>query len=218
MTHLTDISVKYIKGWVNRYIMTRKRGYLKERIIRTILNHPSGDLSKYRLAKEAEASYPWTHEYLTTLEREGYVEGTAVSDYRGLLDHWRDIRKKPRKRDYMVQDPLSLLRASDLSYVLTSYQAENLVQGYLFPSRIDLYIKEEDSQDWHGLMRENGLVGRGNVRTLIDDGHVFYGNRVIDDLWMVSTPQLIIDLLSEGGPSVEAAELLIEKAVLQLVQ
>jgi len=196
----------------------RRRGYLKERIIRTILNHPSGDLSKYRLAKEAKASYPWTHEYLTTLERDGYVEGTTVTDYRGLLSYWKDVRIKPMKRDYMVQDPLPILKKSGIPYALTSYQAENLVQGYLFPSRIDLYIREEDSQDWHGLMRENGLVGRGNVRTLIDDGHVFYGAHVVNDLTVVSVPQLIVDLLAEGGPSVEAAELLIEKMVMKHVQ
>lgn len=196
----------------------RRRGYLKERIIRTILNHPSGDLSKYRLAKEAEASFPWTHEYLATLERGNYVEGTRVADYRGLLSHWLDLRIKPVKRDYMVQDPLTLLRGSGIPYALTSYQAENLVQGYLFPSRIDLYIREDDSQEWHGLLRENGLVGRGNVRTLVDDGHVFYRAQVVNDLTVVSVPQLIVDLLAEGGPSVEAAEFLIEKVVMKHVQ
>jgi len=196
----------------------RKRGYLKERIIRTILNHPSGDLSKYRLAKEADASFPWTHEYLTTLEREGYVDGTTVFDYRGLLDYWLGMRIKPEKRDYMVQDPLSLLRDSDMSYALTSYQAENILQGYLFPSRVDIYVSVDDAEKWHMLMRENGLVGRGNVRVLVDDPHVFYGSHVVRDFNLVSTPQLILDLFADGGPSVEAAEMLIEKVVLKHVQ
>lgn len=118
----------------------------------------------------------------------------------------------------MVQDPLTLLRGSGIPYALTSYQAENLVQGYLFPSRIDLYIREDDSQEWHGLLRENGLVGRGNVRTLVDDGHVFYRAQVVNDLTVVSVPQLIVDLLAEGGPSVEAAEFLLEKVVMKHVQ
>jgi len=67
------------------------------------------------------------------------------------------------------------------------------------------------------LMSKNGLVGRGNVRILVDDSHVFYGSLVVRDFSVVSTPQLILDLLVEGGPSVEAAEMLLEKVVLKHV-
>ena len=168
-------------------------------------------MSKYRVAKNAEASFPWTHEFLKNLEREGYVEGTRVLDYRGLLLYWGASRIKPKRRDYMVQEPLSLLKRSSINYALTSYQAENLVQGYLFPSRIDLYVLNQDAPSWHKLMCENGLVGHGNVRILVDDKHVFYNVNVIKDLCVVSTPQLILDLFSEGGPSIEAAELLLDK-------
>lgn len=195
----------------------RTRGYLKEHIIRTILNHPSGELTKYRLAKEALASYPWTHEYLKYLELEGFVSETRVEDYEGLVSHWLGLRIKPVKRDYMVQDPLRLLRDSSIPYALTSYQAENIVQGYLFPSRVDLYVMEDDAETWHSIMRENGLVGRGNVRVLVDDPHVFYGVKQVKELNVVSTPQLIVDLMAEGGPSIEAAELLMEKVSLKNV-
>lgn len=194
------------------------RGYVKERIIRTLLNNPSGTLTKYRAAKEAGASYSWTHEFLASLERGGFVEGTTVTDYRGLIVYWRSIRSRPRKRDYMVQEPMPLLIDTNMEFAVTSYQGETLVQGYLFPSRVDVYVRGEDQWRWHKLLSDNGLVGRGNVRTLVDDEHVFYNSHAVKNINVVSTPQLILDLLIEGGPSVEAAEMLLDKVAPEHVQ
>ena len=188
-----------------------KRGYVKERIIRTLLNNPTGTLTKYRAAKEAGASYSWAHEVLASLERGGFVEGTKVTDYRGLMLHWLSLRRRPRKRDYMVQDPIRLLIDADMEYAVTSYQGETLVQGYLFPSRVDVYVRGEDQRRWLNLLSDNGLVGKGNVRTLVDDEHVFYNSHTVKNINVVSTPQLILDLLIEGGPSAEAAEMLLGK-------
>ena len=38
-----------------------------------------------------------------------------------------------------------------------------------------------------------------------------YGKRKINNLFIVSIPQLIIDLLTEGGPCEEAGEMLLKK-------
>jgi len=112
----------------------------------------------------------------------------------------------------MFREPLELLRKTELKYALTTYQAENLVQHYLFPSRTDLYIMEEEFSRWHDLIvATGGLVGRGNLRLLIADRHVLYNASKIQELTVVSLPQLIVDLLAEGGPCVEAARLLLEK-------
>ena len=94
---------------------------------------------------------------------------------------------------------------------LTTYQAENLVQQYLFPSRLDVYIKEENLEKWHKIMTKEGLYGKGNVRLIISDEHIIYGKRKINNLFIVSIPQLIIDLLTEGGPCEEAGEMLLKK-------
>jgi len=51
---------------------------------------------------------------------------------------------KNKFRSYMVKEPLELLKKTKLDYALTTYQAETIVQRYLFPSRIDIYIREED--------------------------------------------------------------------------
>ncbi|MBN2368683.1 hypothetical protein JXC34_06690, partial [Candidatus Woesearchaeota archaeon] len=132
-------------------------------------------------------------------------------DKKKLLKFWQSISKSRHKsRSYMIKEPLKLLRNSKLDYALTTYQAENLVQHYLFPSRIDIYIKEDDLEKWHLIMTENGLYGKGNVRIIIADPHVMYAKRNINKLSVVSLPQLIIDLYNEGGPCAEAADMLMK--------
>jgi hypothetical protein len=189
----------------------KHRGRVRERIIRILLNEPGGTLTKYRVAKEAECSFSWVHEFLGKLETMRLVNGTRIRDYEGLIGYWRKVKTKPDKKEYMHKDPLSLLKRTMLQYALTTYQAENLVQHYLFPSRTDLYIMEKDAERWHELMARDGLVGKGNVRLLLADCHVFYGLFEQHELKIVSLPQLIVDLFDEGGVCVEAAEKLVEK-------
>jgi hypothetical protein len=189
----------------------KQRGRLQEHIIRVLLVEPDGTLSKYKLAKKAESSFPWTHELLNKLEALKLVKGTKVTDYAGLLNYWLQIKTKPEKKDYMHKDPTKLIQKTELPYALTTYQAENLVQHYLFPSRTDLYVKAEDAAKWHNKLTVEGLVGKGNLRLLIADAHVFYGAFKRQGLTVVSIPQLIVDLLEEGGTCTEAAEKLIQK-------
>lgn len=187
------------------------RGIIKERVIRVLLTESNGSLTKYQLAKKAECSFPWTHELLGKLEALELVRGTKVADYTGLLKYWLQVKIKPEKKEYMHRDPISLIKKAEMPYALTTYQAENLVQQYLFPSRTDLYIKSEHAEKWHELLTAEGLVGKGNVRLLIADAHVFYGSFQRQSLTIVCIPQLIVDLLEEGGVCTEAAEKLLEK-------
>ena len=118
----------------------------------------------------------------------------------------------------MHRDPINLLKKTKLQYALTTYQAENLVQHYLFASRIDLYINAEEAEQWHELITKEGLVGKGNLRLLITDDHVFYRSFKQRGLSIVSLPQLIVDLFEEGGVCVTAAEKLLEKVVKDIVR
>lgn len=197
--------------------MAKRRGLIRERVLRILLNNPSGGLSKYRIAKECEGAYPWVHELLGRFESEGLLEGTRVRDFQGLIARWQKWRVEPGKREYMLRKPLEVLSKADLRYALTTYQAENLVQNYLFPSRIDFYIEPTDLPSWHGLLTKGGLVGKGNTRVLVGDSQVFYGASEVGDLNIVSIPQLIVDLLTEGGVCVEAAEMLMEKEAKKIV-
>jgi len=187
------------------------RGVLRERVIRVLLTELKGSLTKYQLAKKAECSFPWTHELLGKLETLDFVKGTKVTNYTGLLKYWLQVKTKPEKREYMHKTPINLIKKTKLPQALTTYQAENLVQQYLFPSRTDLYIKTEDAEEWHKLITKEGLVGKGNLRVLIADSHVFYGSFKRQGLTVVCIPQLIVDLLEEGGVCTEAAEKLLEK-------
>lgn len=198
----------FIYGLLFLHIMKGKK---RERIIRVLLNHPDGSLTIYRLAKEAGCSHPWVLEFLKTLEQKKLIKKTKVLDAEGLFTYWLEISKYPTYREYNIQNPLNLLKKTILNYALTTYYAESLTQHYLFPSRVDVYIQEEDIQPWHKLITENGLVGKGNFRILLDDKHVFYANTVKKKIRIVSLPQLIVDLLREQGVAVEAAHKLIQK-------
>ncbi len=189
------------------------RGKVRDRILRVLANNPSGDMSKYKIARKADATYPWVREFFLKLEEMEIVKGTRVLDYSALLHYWQSVYVKHKTREYMVKEPMKILKDSKLPYALTTYQAENLIQSYLFPSRIDVYIKEDDWKQWHDTISKKGLVGKGNLRLLFAEEHVFYKSFEKDGLKIVSTPQLIVDLMIEGGVCIEAAELLIQKVM-----
>ena len=70
----------------------RERGVKKERILRVLLNHADGDLTKYRIAKVVDASEPWVLEYTKRLEEGGLIADTTVLDPWALYEEWQDIR------------------------------------------------------------------------------------------------------------------------------
>ena len=185
------------------------RGLKRERIIRVLLAEFKS-LSKNELSKRANCTRQWIILFLRELEKNKLVKETKVVNPAGLIKFWLTIHKKPKKyREYMIKEPLKLLKKIKLDYALTTYQAENIVQHHLFPSRIDIYIKEEDFQTWHSLLMKEGLYGKGNVRTIVTEEHIFYGKRKLNGLSVVSLPQIIIDLFAEGGPAAEAAQMLL---------
>ena len=187
------------------------RGNKRERIIRVMLSE-SSQLSKNEISKRAGCTRQWVIQFLRELTKKRYLDNTYIKDRKGLLRYWSTIYNKPKKfREYMVKSPLILLKKAGLEYAMTTYQAENIIQHHLFPSRIDLYVKEDDMQKWHSIMTKNGLYGKGNVRIIVEDEHVMYNKRKLDGLFVVSLPQLIIDLIAEGGPCEEAAEMLMKK-------
>lgn len=96
----------------------KRRGKLRERIIRILLNEPDGTLTEYRVAKEAECSFSWVHELLGKLETMGLVDGTRVRDYEGLVGYWRKVKTKPDKKEYMHRNPLSLLKRTSCNMPL----------------------------------------------------------------------------------------------------
>jgi len=187
------------------------RGVKKERILRVLLKKADGSLSIYRIAKEANCTHVWVLDFLKTLEQKKLVEKTKVKDIQGLFYFWKEINNYPPYREYNIQNPIDVLKKTKLKYALTTYYAENYTQKYLFPSRADIYIKQQDFEKWHTLLTKKGLVGKGNVRLLVEDEHIFYSNIKKKGIRIVSIPQLILDLLREEGVAIEAAHMLMKK-------
>lgn len=188
-----------------------KRGLKRERILRVLSNNPHGRMSIRGISKETNTSRAWIKKLILQLEANGLVEETRVVSLTRLLKYWQKVAIWPIRRSYTIKNDIDIIKKADLEYALTTYMAENLIQGYLFRSRIDLYIRPEDQERWHAYLSKMGLVGRGNVRTLVLDEHVFYNTSKYKNLTTVSLPQLIVDLMKEGGPCVEAANMLMNR-------
>ncbi|NOQ54903.1 MAG: hypothetical protein GQ558_09915 [Thermoplasmata archaeon] len=180
-----------------------------ERIYRVVLSRRLDEPTWYRIAKEADVAYGWTHRVLKGLEREGVLEGREVTDPGALFALWASRPDKRVYREYHVQDAVALLKGIDMDYALTGYSAENLIGHYLFPRYHELYIHEEDAIAWHELMTSRGLVGRGNVQVILADEHVFYERDEVDGWPLVSVQQVIVDLYRTGVECAEAADLLV---------
>ena len=187
------------------------RGLKQERILRVLLAE-ARLLSKNEISKKAICTRQWVILFLKGLEKKKMVKGTKIINHQKLMKYWLTIHKKPKKyKEYMIRNPLKIFKKIKMDYAITTYQAENLMQHYLFPSRIDFYIKEEDLAKWHALLIKEGLYGKGNVRIIVSESQTMYGKRKLNGLSIVSLPQLIIDLFTEGGAAAEAAEMLLAK-------
>ena len=141
----------------------------------------------------------------------GYIDGTTVVDPAALYDRWLDTRIEPNTVRVSLQQPLDTVRNADLDYALTTDEAEQVHQGFLFASTTALYVREADIKAWLDLIEQTGFVGGGNTELRATDEHVFYNTQRIEDVTMVSVPQLIVDLLDEDGPAVEAANRLMTR-------
>src|SRR5713101_8586643 len=167
----------------------RHRGIKTERILRILLNNPENTFTRYRIAKFAQAEQIQVSLLLRKLERSHLVKGTYVADPKGLLTAWSRLPIKFESRSYLLKDILNVLKNTDLDYALTTYQAETMVNHYLFPSRTDFYIRVGDFDKWHDLLvSRRALVGGGNVRLRWYDDQVFYNSFLVNGLRLVSIP------------------------------
>jgi len=189
----------------------RERGFKKERIHRVLLNHPDGQFSRYELTQRADVSTSWGYDYFDQLAADGLVEKTRVLDPQGLYERWRESRIQPNTVQVSLQQPLDHIRDAGLEYALTTDEAEQVHQGFLFPSTTAIYVREGDIESWLTLVEETGFIGGGNTELRATDEHVFYNAQTVEGVTTVSIPQLIVDLLDADGPAVEAANRLMNR-------
>jgi len=189
----------------------RDRGFKKERLHRVLLNHSDGELSRYETAHHANVSTSWAYDYLDQLANERLIDNTVVLDPRTLYDRWQKTRIQPNTIQASLQQPLDRIQTANLDYALTTDEAEQLHQAFLFPSTTALYVWTDDIEDWLEIVEQAGLIGGGNTELRATDEHVFYNAQTIDGVTTVSTPQLIVDLLAADGPAAEAANRLMAR-------
>jgi hypothetical protein len=190
-----------------------RRGIKTDRIFRILLNNPQGNLTKYRISVLAGAEQIQVSLLLRELESKGLVRDTKVRDYKGVVLEWSKREVKFPSQRFMLKSIMKVLGRVNMKYALTTYQAEALVNGYLFPTRTDLYIQLSEFDGWHStLVKSGAMVGGGNVTLRPYDDGVFYNSfHTKDGYSIVSIPQLIVDLVREGGVATQAAEMLIQK-------
>jgi len=186
------------------------------KIIKILLNNPDGSLTKYKLSKISNTSIAWTIQFLRKLENEGIIEKTKVIDVNKIINYYIKIDKKYEQYYFHISNPLDFFKTTNLDYALTTYAAENIINHHLFPHKFQAYISKEDYVKWKDLILTKGLIGNGNVVLIISKGKdVFKESNKINELKVVSIPQLLIDLKKEGGVCIEAYNILLNKYVRQ---
>jgi hypothetical protein len=202
---------------------TDTRQWRRERVLRRLLDPAFGGKtpSLYHIAKDAKMSYSWVHTIAQDLVQIGALskadDGTVkLVRPEQAYTYWRSNHPSRTFAEYQVSDPLALLQSTSLHYAATTYYADNAIQGYLFPRRADIYIRLSDAEKWHAELTKSGFVGAGNFRIIVADPDLVEEVMPVPgakkaNITTVRVPQLILDLLEEGGPCTEAARLLMEK-------
>ena len=192
-----------------------RRNVKNVRIIRHLLERPDGQWTRYGLAKAAGCSRQWVIQLLRKLEPRHLVNGTKVLDRMALARYGASISPKPeRVADFFIQGPVAFLKERTSEYAITTYFGEDRVTHYLFPSRCDAYVTNDQ---FIGLGRDilgHGLLGRGNLRLIVPaDPIIIKEARDVKGTRVVALGQLMIDLVKEGAVCEEAVAEMVRRDV-----
>jgi hypothetical protein len=193
-----------------------ERRYIKNvRIIRRLLERPDGSWTKYALAKASGASQPFGIKVVSQLEKLGLVKGTRVTDMEGLARHGARMMPKPLlMAEFYIPEPVDFLKKHAPRYALTTYFAENQITHHLFPTRCDAYVSGPALNGMRRAVLKEGLIGGGNTRIIVPvDEAIIAEATEIRGVRIVAPGQLMLDLVREGGPAMEAFEMMVNRYV-----
>ena len=181
---------------------------------------PSSSL--YALAQHTGVAFSWVHDTISELQARGWVAENApmrVIDAGAIFNWWNQNRRPPTLTSLQVQDAHltahQLGDAGKIPNAVTTYYAENWYQKHLFPRRLDTYVPADrviEAKRW--LVEHGALIGGVNFRlwsadaALVEDA--IPGPRGPMQLHYAPIPQVIVDLMWEGGSAKEAAEMMIQ--------
>lgn len=180
--------------------------------------------SLYKLADRAGVAFSWVHKTVGELADRGWVHTDGrieVTDPTAVFAWWRENRTVPKVHGFHVANvrttAAALFREHQIPHAITTYYAENAYQGHLFARRLDTYVRADDLERARAALLElGGQLGGTTFRLLTGD------DAILDEVVLVGkgptelryapVPQVILDLMTEGGSAREAADLLLQRA------
>lgn len=96
----------------------------------------------------------------------------------------------------------------DIEYAFTGLTGAMLVAPFVRPTNVHIYVNDEDdAKKLANMLNLMPIEANGNVKfALAKSKGIFYGNKEIDGVNMVSDVQLYIDLLNYPARGEEAAD------------
>lgn len=205
----------------------------RDRLLRAILGgtikgdeRPPRRPSLYAISKQADVAFSWVHKTVHQLEALGFLStarGIKVVDAAGAYRWWAQNRPRPVRHSFHILDQAGVaakLRDAGIDLAATTYFAENLYSRHLFPRRFDAYIEPGRLLEARKKILElGGLLGGSNFRLVEGDAHLLDESRTWteqmrrpDSGFLVAPlPQVVVDLIQEGGSASEAADILIAR-------
>lgn len=199
-------------------------------IIIRILEKGGSKWSILEIQKESALSYGAVWNLIKKLEKAGYVakdNGLYKLTNRGVLisqaASLNPIGSKERIEYYgggTAKDRRDFIRntatENKKDYALTLFAATDVIQPYVKSESVQAYIRSKDRNFWKKKSKESGyspVHGTGGNLTLmpVEEDYYFALSGEYSGYKMVCIPQLVVDLISLGGPGEEQAKLIKER-------
>jgi len=198
-----------------------------ERVLRVLLTNPHGDWKLQQLAKEAKVSIGQASKVKNLLRDREWIDsgegGFLLVKPIELLYEWAAAFDSKRNESY---DFYSFKSASEIEaelaelcvergirYVLTEFSGAIRLAPTVRYKRVTAYI-DAPPRDIAPLLGLKEVTSGANISLIrpYDQG-VFYGDRLVDEIWIASPIQIYLDLLGIKGRGEEAAQAILDEVI-----
>ena len=198
-----------------------------ERVLRVLLNNPNKVWQTQTLSNQAKVSLGMSSKVKQRLDTLGWIKSEAkgfrLIEWEELLKEWASKYnfKKNKVFDFYSMERESVIeqilsdycKKNNIQFSLTLFSAAARIAPYTRINKVFAYVEKNIDQ----VQRETNLapVSSGsNVSLLLpyDEG-VYYGSKDLDNIKVVSTIQLYLDLNNYKGRGEEAAQFLYEQEI-----
>lgn len=201
-----------------------------ERILRVLLTNPHGRWKMQDLAREAQVSLGQASKVKSILSAREWIPPEhgrfQLMKPLELLSEWAanyDAKRNEVRDFYTLKkvwefeaDLAEACSEQKVQYALTGFSGAARLAPAVRYQRAAAYINasHQDLAARLGL-KEVSTGANVSLTRPYDDG-VFYGMRAVDDIWIASPVQIYLDLMAVKGRGEEAAQAVLEEAILPL--